>query len=256
MNLLSADEYCRHKTAPPGSSFYYSILFYPERLRRDLRALHAFGIELEEILTECSDAGVMRMKLAWWQDEIARLYQHAARHPVSLALENVLSRHDIQQHQLSQVVSKIEQLAVMSQPLPWESLLMQLADGPGLVWQLAAELCGYQEAETITLAVDMGSLFAWFQTLQKPPLAGPVIALQTNSLDRPMHIRRIQERLEHHCTIFPMADRHRQLHIFIMGHIISRTCQEILRKNQQGQRPALTPLRKLWMAWRLYRRYR
>ena len=45
MNLHDADEYCRQKSVPAGGSFYYSILYYPEHLRRDLRALHALGTE-------------------------------------------------------------------------------------------------------------------------------------------------------------------------------------------------------------------
>ncbi|MGH8119271.1 MAG: squalene/phytoene synthase family protein [Gammaproteobacteria bacterium] len=246
MNPRSADEYCRNKAAPPGSSFYYSTLFLPEPLRRDLHALHALGTELEGVLEECSDPGVMHMKLSWWQDEITRLYQHAARHPVSHALENVVSRHGIQETQLLQVINNYAQLIPMPQPQSLEELVLQFSGGTGMVWRLAAEICGHQAPETPTLAAATGCLISCFQLLQRtaPP-------------DAVNQIRGIQEQLEHHGDIFPEADRHRQLHVLVMGQIISRTCREILRGDEtRGRRLALSPLRKLWIAWRLHRRYR
>jgi phytoene synthase len=253
MNLHDADEYCRQKAAPPGGSFYYSILFYPEHLRRDLRALHALGIELEEIITECSDPGVMRIKFAWWQDEIMRLYQHAARHPVSRALANVITRHDIQQHQLQEIISNVEQLTAMTQPPSMQEVLMMFGKGPGLVWRLSAKICGHQKPETMTLAGEMGGLFSCFHILQQPARSGTGPAAQCTPQERSLLIQDIQKMLTHYCAVFPAADRYRQLHILIMGHIIAGTCEKIQRN---GKLQALTPLKKLWMAWRLQRRYR
>ena len=256
MNRHSADEYCRHKSAPPGSSFYYSILFYPGQLRRDLSALHAFGVELEEIIAECADPGVMRMKFAWWRDEITRLYQHAGRHPVSLALEDVLTRHDIQLQQLLQLINNMELLGGLPSPRNWRELQKLLEGGPGHLWRLSAEICGHQEQETTGLAVKMGSLFSCFQILQQAAVGDTGPALQISSFDRIAQIRTIREQLELHCATLPAADRPCQLHLLIMGAIISKTCQEILHDSTlQQQRLALTPLRKLWIAWRLRRRY-
>ena len=257
MNLQSAYEYCRHKTARPGSSFYYSILFYPEQVRCDLLALHAFGTELEEIIYECSDPAVMQMKLAWWQDEITRVYQHAARHPVGLVLDKVISRHGLQQHQLLQLISNLEQINSMTQLRTWLDLQKFLSGGPGLLWQLSADICGHQDPGTMTLAVEMGSLFSCFQILHQAVLPDTGLVAQIKSSNSVSPVQEIQERLEHNCNIFPLVDRPTQLHLLIMGHIIIKCCHEVLRNNpQQGQRVMLTPLRKLWIAWRLQRRYR
>lgn len=253
MNLHDADEYCRQKAAPAGGSFYYSILYYPELLRRDLRALHALGIELEEIITECSDPGVMRMKCAWWQDEITRLYQQAARHPVTRALANVIARHDLQQHQLQEMIHNVEQLAIMAQAPAMQETLPLFASGPGMIWRLSARICGHQEPVTTTLAGEMGGLFAWFHLLQHPARSGMGLVAQCTPHERDVLFQDIQQKLMRYCAVFPEADRHRQMHILIMAHIISRTCEKIQRT---GRFQTLTPLRKLWMAWRLQRRYR
>jgi len=177
-----------------------------------------------------------------------RLYRHAARHPVSFALDNVITRHGIQESQLQQLINNFEPLIALPQPLPWQELLLIFSRGPGEVWRLSTEICGHQAPETPALAVDTGSLISCFHLLQRTP---PPAAALTDRM------RGIQERLEHNCDIFPPADRHRQLHVLTMGKIISKTCLEILRKDSlQDYRLALTPLRKLWIAWRLHRRYR
>lgn len=183
-----------------------------------------------------------------------RLYQNAARHPVSQALANVITRHDLQQHQLQEIISNIEQLAAMTQPPTMQEALMLYASGPGRLWRLSAQICGHQEPNTLTLAGDMGGLCSWFHILQYSSRPGTGPAAQCASPpERSLLMQDIQKTLTHHCTVFPPADRYHQLHILIMAHIISRTCEAILRK---GGSQALTPLRKLWIAWRLQRRYR
>ena len=253
MNLHDADEYCRQKSAPAGGNFYYSILYYPEHLRRDLRALHALGIELDEIITECSDPGVMRMKYAWWQDEIMRLYQNKARHPVSRALTNMVARQDVQQDQLQEIILNTERLSALTQTPHFQEALVLFAGGPGLVWRLSARICGHHEPETLTLAGEMGGMYSWFHILQQPARSGAGPAGQCPPHERSFQLDDIRKTLTHHCAVFPETDRHRQLHILIMGHIISRTCEAILRN---GRLRSLAPLRKLWMGWRLQRRYR
>jgi phytoene synthase len=247
MDLHDADEYCRQKTAPAGSGFYYSILFYPEQQRRDLRALHALGIELEEIITECSDPGVVQMKCAWWHDEIMRLYQNAARHPVTRALADVISRQDIPQVQLQEIINFVAQAAMTPPP----EIVSLSGTGPGLVWQLSASICGYEIPESMALAGEMGGQFSWFNNLQRVG-TGLNPATRLTDPERRLQIHNIHKTLSHHCAVFPRADRHRLLHVLIMAHIIIRTCESILRNDTS---PVLTPLRKLWIAWRLHRRY-
>ena len=78
---MSTQDYCQIKAAPPGSNLYYSILFYSRPLQRSLYTLHAFSTEIGDIVFECSDPGVARIKLQWWHEEIQRIYNKQARHP-------------------------------------------------------------------------------------------------------------------------------------------------------------------------------
>lgn len=68
------------------SSSAYALLFTPSEQRARLRALLAFRREIDDTLFAVEDAGVARLKRAWWGEEIGRLASGEARHPVTLAL--------------------------------------------------------------------------------------------------------------------------------------------------------------------------
>lgn len=64
---MTPDQYCEDKAAKSGSSFYYSFRFLPEDRRRAVTALYAFCREVDDVVDECQDERVARVKLAWWR---------------------------------------------------------------------------------------------------------------------------------------------------------------------------------------------
>ena len=83
---MTPDEYCQQKAVASGSSFYYSFLFLPPERRRAITALYAWCREVDDVVDECTDTEVARTKLAWWRDEIGKLYVGNPQHPVTQAL--------------------------------------------------------------------------------------------------------------------------------------------------------------------------
>ena len=75
---MTPDEYCQQKAAQSGSSFYYSFLFLPPPRRRAITALYAFCREVDDVVDEVHDADVAQAKLAWWRQEIARSFDGIA----------------------------------------------------------------------------------------------------------------------------------------------------------------------------------
>lgn len=68
-------------TPAPGSARYFALLYTPAPLRKALAALLAVGDELAAGLQRGLDHGVAHLRLQWWEEELARLQQGAARHP-------------------------------------------------------------------------------------------------------------------------------------------------------------------------------
>src|SRR6266850_2251109 len=61
-DAVTPDEYCQHKAAQSGSSFYYSFLFLPPERRRAITALYAFCREVDDAVDEPSDPSAARAR--------------------------------------------------------------------------------------------------------------------------------------------------------------------------------------------------
>jgi len=274
---VSTQDYCQNKAAPPGSNFYYSILFYAQPLQQSLYTLHAFATEIGDIANECFDPGVARIKLHWWHEEIQRIYSEQARHPVGKALTSLLASHSINEDKLHQIVIHNEQKLENHQIHTYEDLNTILKHGPGLIWELTAELCGYQDQKTATFANNIGCLIATFEIIQnihhdasrghillpneEINSAGLTLADFININHNKTHdffaaqIQRLLDQMSKIHTEFPTQDRYSQLCCLIMNRLITKTCREIEKDNfnLHQHKITLTPLRKLWIAWRTQR---
>ena len=101
---MTPDEYCQQKAVASGSSFYYSFLFLPPERRRAITALYAYCREVDDVVDECTDAGVARTKLVWWREEVGRLYTGKPQHPVTKALASAITTYNIQQQHMLELI--------------------------------------------------------------------------------------------------------------------------------------------------------
>ena len=76
----------------PGSAGYYSLRFAPKALRDDLAAVYAWRHQLRGVLDQVSDPGVAAAKLAWWRDELQRTFDGAPSHPLGARLLPLIGR--------------------------------------------------------------------------------------------------------------------------------------------------------------------
>src|SRR5690606_31317248 len=106
--FMNPDTYCQEKAARSGSSFYYAFLFLPPERRKAITALYAFCREVDDIVDECREVSVARMKLAWWRTQIEQMYAGKAEHPVTQALTPHLESCQIKAEQLYAVIEGME----------------------------------------------------------------------------------------------------------------------------------------------------
>ncbi|MCB1773628.1 MAG: squalene/phytoene synthase family protein [Gammaproteobacteria bacterium] len=72
---------------PVGSARYYAVRFADADSRNLLALLLLWYDEIRAIAAAPRDPGVARLKLDWWIQELQRLQQRQARHPLSSALQ-------------------------------------------------------------------------------------------------------------------------------------------------------------------------
>ena len=156
---MTPDDYCQEKAAGSGSSFYYSFLFLPRPRRQAITALYAFCREVDDVVDECTDGGVARLKLDWWRGEVAALYAGRPTHPVTRALATALPRFNLPQELLLEIIDGMAMdLGAVRYP-DFKALHLYCYRVASVVGLLAAEIFGYRDRQTLKYAHDLGLAF-------------------------------------------------------------------------------------------------
>jgi 15-cis-phytoene synthase len=276
---MTPDEYCQQKAAASGSSFYYSFLFLPPERRRAITALYAFCREVDDAVDEASDPQRAAVKLAWWRAEIANLFAGKPQHPVSRALAPFIEKYSISQERLSEIIDGMEMDLTQTRYLDWPGLERYCHRVAGVVGILAAGIFGYQDARTLEYARALGIAFQLTNIIRDVgedarknriylpmddlkahdvPAADILQASESDAFRALMRFE-AQRAREHYAAAMralPAADRRSQRPGLIMAAIYRALLDEIERDGFRvlTRRTSLTPLRKLFIAWKTWLR--
>jgi 15-cis-phytoene synthase len=269
-------EYCRELAIPPGSSLYYASLFVAPPARQRLVALHAFEAEVERCLIASHDPGVIRLRLQWWHDELQRAAAGEARHPVGRALQDLLQAAWLTPADLGNyLLAREAELGPQSMHTDFTELLGGFTRGAGKLWYLSASVCGVKTTDDLAAAAQLGGLHYLFLALQGLAddlrrgycRAIPVTELPANDAATTIpaanwtpvlgrQFQRLRDEMLHVIDHTPVTLARPAPHCPILMHMDMALCREILRDDCAilEKRYALTPLRKLWIAWRTSRK--
>lgn len=274
---MSPDEYCQQKAAASGSSFYYSFLFLPPERRRAITALYAFCREVDDVVDECQDPMVAQKKLDWWRGEVAALHAGRPTHPVTQSLAPLADTYGITPARLNEIIQGMEMDLVQNRYLDFAGLKRYCYHVAGVVGILAAGIFGYRDAATLQYAERLGLAFQLTNIIRdvgddarKGRIYLPVNELQqfevpaSDILNRRysqnftalmrFQAERALATYDEALALLPAEDRRLQRPGLMMAAIYRALLDEIAREDFRvlHQRIALTPLRKLWLAWKTY----
>jgi len=274
---MTPDEYCRQKAAASGSSFYYSFLFLPPDRRRAITALYAFCREVDDVVDECSDPNVAAATLAWWRNEVAAIYGGTPQHPVTRALAPLVERYGIAQPRLNEILDGMEMDLHHARYADFPALERYCYHVAGAVGLLAAGIFGYANPQTLRYAETLGTAFQLTNILRdvgedarKNRIYLPLDELarfevtaadvlnrrHTDAFGRliAFQIERAQQYYDRALALLPLADRRAQRPGLVMAAIYRTLLDEIRRDGSRvlAHRVSLTPIRKLWIAWRTW----
>ena len=274
---MTPEEYCQQKAASSGSSFYYSFMFLPPNRRRAITALYAFCREVDDVVDECSDPQIAANKLTWWRQELDRLYAGQPQHPVTQALQAVLPEFNLPQEQLQEIIDGMEMDLQQTRYLDFKALSLYCYRVASVVGLLAAEIFGYTDRQTQKYAHDLGMAFQLTNIIRDVgedarrgrvylpsdelkrfdvPVADILDARHSDNFRKLMEfqIERAEQYYAQAMAQLPAVDRRMQRPGLVMAAIYRTLLEEIKRDGCQvlTQRTSLTPLRKLWIAWRTW----
>lgn len=273
---MTPQDYVQQKAAASGSSFYYAFLFLPPHKRAAITAFYAFCREVDDVVDDMVDPGVAATKLQWWRTEVAKAFAGTPSHPAMQALMPLAVGFHIEERHLQAVINGCQMDLNQTRYLDFPGLARYCHLVAGEVGEVAAQIFGQTEVQTTAYAHTLG------QALQLTNIIRDVgedarrgrIYLPINELKQfavtaqeildgtyserftelmRFQAQRAQGLYDQALALLPAADRRAQKPGLMMASIYRALLCEIELESFAvlHQRISLTPLRKLWLAWKV-----
>jgi len=228
------------------------------------------------VVDDMVDPGVAATKLQWWRTEAAHAFAGTPSHPAMQALMPLASSFHIEERHLQAVIDGCQMDLNQTRYLDFPGLSRYCHLVAGEVGEVAAQIFGQTQAQTTAYAHTLG------QALQLTNIIRDVgedarrgrIYLPINELKQfgvtaqeildgiyserftelmRFQAQRAQGLYDQALALLPAADRRAQKPGLMMASIYRALLGEIERENFAvlHQRISLTPLRKLWLAWKV-----
>ncbi|PRD64963.1 presqualene diphosphate synthase HpnD [Malikia granosa] len=279
---MTPQEYAQQKAAASGSSFYYAFLFLPPERRAAITAFYAYCREIDDVVDEVSDPGVAQSKLDWWRGEVRNAFAGQASHPALQALLPHAGSFGIEARQLLQVIEGCEMDLTQTRYLDFANLQQYCHLVAGVVGEVAAGIFGQTDPRTtdyahkLGLALQLtniirdvgedavrGRVYLPIEDLQRFDVKAHELIKRGTTSDESFpqrfealmrfQIERALQTYDEALALLPAQDRQAQKPGLMMASIYRTLLHEIAREPQLvlTRRVSLTPLRKLWLAWKV-----
>ena len=274
---MSPEQYVAQKAAASGSSFYYAFLFLPAPRRAAITAFYAFCREVDDTVDECTDESVARIKLAWWRKEINNMYAGSQTHPVTQALAPHIQPYNLKEEHLQAIIDGMEMDLNQTRYLDYAALGKYCWHVASVVGILSASIFGVSNPQTLQFAEKLGLAFQLTNIIRdvgedarKGRIYLPVNELQqfnvtaadllnarhSENFEKLMafQIERAQKAYDEAFALLPKEDRRAQRPGLMMAAIYRTLLTEVQADGYHvlEHRISLTPIRKLWLAWKTY----
>ena len=273
--MTTPQNYVQVKAAASGSSFYYAFLFLPPPKRAAITAFYAFCREVDDVVDDVADPSVAASKLAWWAGEVGQLFAGQPSHPVMRALQPHIEQYNITAAHLTAVIEGCQMDLQQNRYLDYPALERYCHLVAGVVGEVAARIFGQTTDLTTAYAHAMGQAFQLTNIIRdvgEDAMRGriylPVNELQQFDVKANDILKRVyseqfvalmkfqadraHQLYDQALAMLPAQDKRTQKPGLMMANIYRALLREIERDGFQvlHQRTSLTPIRKLWLAWK------
>lgn len=261
---------------PVGSDFYYALRFSSDSSAH-LAPLWAWVQTIQAINLQNLDEAIVPVKLKWWHHEIERTFAGNPEHPLTKGLLPIIKEKGYTPSHFQAVI----EAQLLSQPhfSTWEALKDFAIQSRLPVLQLYSHGLEHPQpipnafCQELSISIFLIEKIAQLgQDLNQSCLILPQSDLDFFEISAtqlfnkschasqlaPLLLRQSNRARQHYqsaLAALPLNARFRQLPLLILGALQYQLLQEIERENFTVLHHSyqLTPLRKCWIAWRLYR---
>lgn len=168
-SLAEAYAYCHRVAQKSSSNFYHAFRLLPAERYDALCALYAFCRFMDDIADQVeylpsqeqlhSRSERIAFLLHTWREELRQCYTGAPRHPISLALADVVKKFPIAQAHLAGIISGVEMDLHKRRYQNFEELYEYCYHVASLVGLVCIEIFGYRNPSAKDYAVNLGIAF-------------------------------------------------------------------------------------------------
>ena len=230
------------------------------------------------MVDDCSDTVIAQTTLNWWRTEVENAFNGTAQHPVTRALTTSIKNFHLEKEHFHNLIAGMEMDLMQSRYQDFSELQLYCYRAASVVGLLSASIFGYSNKQTEDYAVDLGTAFQLTNIIRDvgEDARRGRIYLPTDEIERfgvseqdilhghatQQFIQLMEYQADRAMSYYnkafsklPDKDRCRQRPGLIMAAIYMR----LLKRLQSTQFPvldkrtSLTPITKLWIAWRTAR---
>lgn len=270
---------------PAGSPQYYASLFLSPQRRAAWAAFHAFCLEIEGVTRSVSDPGVAQTKLNWWRQQVMQhggQNQRPPEHPLLQTLLQHAGNYGLSGAHLLQVIDGYQMDLDQSRYLDYAQLQQYCLKVGGTPAEAAARFFGQTQdattphAQRLGLALQLthilrhlgedamrGRIYIPINELQQFDVKAHELLKRGQSSDASFRQRfdalmrfQLQRALqtgEEAIDLLPAADRQHQKPALMLAAMNRALLREMAADPWLvlTERISLTPLRLLWLAWKV-----
>jgi phytoene synthase len=262
----------------PGHSWYYSARFLPREQRHLLMALVDWCDTVRQQISNCQDPNVAHAQLSWWNTEIEKLNAKQAQHPATRQLLAACQNTELPFNLLQEYLLSVAMDIDLHRYQTRRELDLYCERRGGYLSVLYTHVVGYEHPHTLDVAKNLGQHIQYLYLLRhlardiaRNYLYLPLDELDKNHISATELLRKesspefeqwfYQQVQQHQSAIDTLInslspkDRWAQRGQIILSTLYSRSLElaKTHKINPLHETLHLTPLQKLWTAWRGYR---
>ena len=168
-SLIDAYAYCHRVAQRSSSNFYHAFRLLPAERYDALCALYAFCRFMDDIADHVEQSSASEQPLSrkerlvflldTWRKELRLCYSGAPRHPISLALADVVRKFPIAEEHLAGIIHGVEMDLKKNRYQTFAELYDYCYQVASLVGLVCIEIFGYRNESAKDYAVNLGIAF-------------------------------------------------------------------------------------------------
>jgi squalene synthase HpnC len=142
-----SSSYTRWLATSHYENFHVVSFLLPRKLHQDFYNVYSFCRWADDLGDEISDTAESLRLLEWWRAELDRMYAGETQHPVFVALQGTVRKHDLPKQPFADLIHAFVHDQKVTRYANWDEVFDYCQYSANPVGRLLLYLCGYRDAE-------------------------------------------------------------------------------------------------------------